>query len=172
MGVDSFTGLPRLPAPSRRWRRASRHRIGPLRSLSEAAAHPILSGIRSGAIAGLAIVALVGLPVLLVLGVKSSAPVAYEPAAMPQTEARAWAEPPAGRAVVPIVTAIAEPARARSSDPPRRPTSEDRPALSVELIPVLDDESGTLSVEELPAPAVKSARPSRIPAAARVPKVP
>jgi hypothetical protein len=179
-GGDRFIGLPLRPAPPRRWRRPPRYRVGPLRKANEAVAPAVLTGMRSGAIAGLAIVTVLGLPVLLILGAKAPAPSAFEPparvwAAAPEADApvRAWAEPSGTPALAPIAAAFVEPSPARggSAEPPGK-ASADRSALSLDLIPVLDDESGTLSVEEPPVPVVKPVRTSRAPAGSRLPKAP
>ncbi|MGU3360800.1 hypothetical protein ACLBWX_10735 [Methylobacterium sp. M6A4_1b] len=135
--------------------------------------------MRSGALAGLALVAVLALPVLLVLTVKAPYPVADEAPA----PARVWAGEPVARAAVeapapsvtPIVAAVADPAPTRAASAPAAAGARERaPALSLDLIPVLDDESGALTIEEptLPAaPAVKLARPARA-AAARAPRTP
>ncbi|KQP41467.1 hypothetical protein ASF49_16990 [Methylobacterium sp. Leaf104] len=178
MGVESFDGLSRRPAAPRRWRRASRHRIGPLRSVSEAAPHPVLRGMRSGALAGLALVAVLGLPVLLVLTVKAPYPVADEATA----PARVWAGESVARAAVeapappatptPMVAAVAESAPARAAAAPAADGARGRaPALSVDLIPVLDDESGALTIAEPALPAAPAVKPARA-AAAKAPRTP
>ncbi|MCJ2036082.1 hypothetical protein [Methylobacterium sp. J-068] len=136
-----------------------------MRSVAEAAPHPILSGIRSGIVAGLAIVAVLSLPVLLVLGAKAPAPVAFEPAA------RVWAEPTVAPVGPPIVAALAEPSPART-EPAVASTGGARSSLGVDLIPVLDDESGDLSLEEPRAPIAKTVRPSRGQPVPRAPRVP
>jgi hypothetical protein len=194
MGVESSESLSRRSTPSRRWRRTPRHRIGPLRSISEAAPHPILRGMRSGALAGLALVAGLGLPILLVFTVKAPPPVMDEaPAA-----ARVWAAEPVARVAAepptaapaapsapargPVATAGAgvEPGPARAAPgpapaaPPATPARGDgaRSALSLDLIPVLDDASGGLTIEDSTAAAVaKPARPARA-AAAKPPRTP
>ncbi|MDB5647474.1 hypothetical protein [Methylobacterium sp.] len=173
---ESLTGLPLRSAARPHWRRASRHRIGPLRSVTDVGDHPVLRGIRSGAVTGLVIVAVLSLPVLLVLGAKAPAPARFEAparvwAATPEADAtvRAWAEPSPAPAIAPVTTALAAPVpvRAPSPAPSRDRARDDRPTLSVDLIPVLDDESGDLSVEEPPVPVVKQARPGRVPPPSR-----
>lgn len=190
MGVDSSVGLSRRPAPHRRWRRTPRHRIGPLRSVSEAAPHPILRGMRSGAIAGLALVAGLGLPILLVFTVKAPSPVMDEAPAVARVwaaepVARAAAEPPVpprapARGPVAAAGAGAEPVPSRDARGagPAAPAptsgrgdgSGARSALSLDLIPVLDDASGALAIED-PAAAAKPVRPARA-AAAKPPRTP
>ena len=161
--------------------------------VSEAAPHPILRGMRSGAIAGLALVAVPRparpagshregpLP-----GHGRSARRARVWAAEPV--ARAAAEPPVpprapARGPVAAAGAGAEPVPsrdARGSGPAapaptsgRGDGSGARSALSLDLIPVLDDASGALTIEE-PAsggPAAKPVRPARA-AAAKPPRTP
>ncbi len=189
MGVESSAGLSRRPTPPRRWRRTPRHRIGPLRSISEAAPHPILRGMRSGALAGLALVAGLGLPILLVLTVKAPAPVMDEaPAAArvwaAEPLARAAAEPPAATSAPaggPVATAGAGvepgPARAAPGPAPAAPSATSargdgaRSALSLDLIPMLDDASGALTIEDPTVAAAKPVRPARA-AAAKPPRTP
>jgi hypothetical protein len=68
---------------------------------------------------------------------------------------------------------VAEPA-AIPAAPASGGARAERPALSLDLIPVLDDESGDLTIEGPAAPAapvVKPARPARA-AAAKPPKTP
>jgi hypothetical protein len=188
LGVESSAGLSRRPARPRRWRRTARHRIGPLRSISEAAPHPILRGMRSGAIAGLALVAGLGLPILLVLTVKAPSPALDEaPAA-----ARVWAAEPVARAVAEPAPPLA-PARgpaatagvgvdagssrdARGPGPAAPPPTSGRgdgarSALSLDRIPVLDDPSGALTIEDPTALEARPARPARA-AAAKPPRTP
>ena len=168
-GGDAFVGLSRRSAPHRRWRGSSRHRIGPLRTVAEAADHPVLSGIRSGALSGLIIVAVLGLPVFLILAARAPTPGAFEPqakvwAAGTETDAsvRVWAEPAPAAAALPV------PVRAALVEPPRGRAGEERSPLSVDLIPVLDDASGALSLDEPAVAVAKPTRPSRAPTARRV----
>lgn len=186
MGVEPFIAL-RPCSPSRRgWRRASRHRIGPLRTLAEAGLHPVLRGIRNGALLGLALVAVLGLPILLVLGVRPPAletPV-RSPAPIRETArpVRAGipvrAEVPLGvevpvRADVPVrvevpavpVPSLPPPAAAEPAPVPveRARAAEARPVVSLDLIPVLDDPSEMVARDEPPA------KPARVPRAARMP---
>ena len=84
-GEDTFVPLSRRSASGPRRREPARHRIGPLRTVADAADHPVLSGIRSGAVSGLIIVAVLSLPVLLILSAKAPPPATFEP------EARVWA---------------------------------------------------------------------------------
>jgi hypothetical protein len=173
MGVDPFVARPLRPLPRREPRRASRSRIGPLRTVAEGGLHPILRGIRAGALAGLAIVAALSLPVFLVLGVRSSPPPGFQapgfqasaqfPDAEPETSGRVWTEAYRAPAVA------AEPAPA-SVESPRVVVDGPRgSALSLDLIPALDDGSGTGGLEERPvakparAPRTAAARPARSP---------
>lgn len=173
MGVDPFVALPLRPLPRREPRRASRSRIGPLRTVAEGGRHPILRGIRAGALAGLAIVAALSLPVFLVLGVRSSPPPGFQapgfqasaqfPGGEPETSGRVWTEAYRAPAMPP------EPAPAPIESPRVAVDGPRGPALSLDLIPALDDGSGIGGLEERPV-----AKPARAPrtAAARAARSP
>ncbi|NEU13369.1 hypothetical protein G3T14_14695 [Methylobacterium sp. BTF04] len=164
--MDDFEGLPVLPARRMSVRWGARYRVGPLSPLSDSSTASVAIGIRTGALIGLAVVAALSVPFFLVLGAK--APSRHVSTTPPSARtAKVWAEEPVVVAP-PSATFVAaadevrqvpvapnpEPARAAKA-------SETRPPLGLELIPVLDDESGDLSFEEAP-PAVKPpARPLR-----------
>ncbi|MCJ2046241.1 hypothetical protein MKK58_17125 [Methylobacterium sp. J-078] len=139
-----------------------------MRTVAEGGRHPILRGIRAGALAGLAIVAALSLPVFLVLGVKSSPPPGFQasarlPDAEPETSGRVWTEAYRASAVA------AEPAPAPVESPRVAVDGPRGPALSLDLIPALDDGSGIGGLEERPV-----AKPARAPrtAAARAARSP
>lgn len=174
-GEDTFLPLSRRSAPGPRWRGPTRRRIGPLRKVADAADHPVLSGIRSGAVSGLIIVGVLGLPVLLILGAKAPPPATFEP------EAWVWASAEAEGAVrvptrpmpAPATVAAASPAPdpAPAPEPPRARVGAGRTPLSLDLLPVLDDASGVLPPDEPSLSDTRPARPNR-PLAQRAARTP
>lgn len=172
-GEDTFVPLSRRSAPGPGWRGPTRRRIGPLRTVADVADHPVLSGIRSGAVSGLIIVAVLSLPVLLILSAKAPPPATFEP------EARVWASVetegpvrvPTRPMPAPATVAAASPVPDPAPEPSRARVGAERTPLSLDLLPVLDDASGVLPPDGPPLPDTRPTRPSR-PAAQRAARTP
>lgn len=160
---DDMLELSLLSAPRPPRFRGRRYRIGPLPTRSDRAILTVGASIRKGAFMGLSIVAVLAVPFFLVLGARAPAPQAF--ATSPVVEgAQVWTDSDA--AAPPASTRTAE---ARPAEPVAAPTGPDRAAersaLGVALIPVLDDESGDLTIGEAMPAGPATTRPSSMPAA-------
>lgn len=162
-------GLTALPLPQ--VRRRTDYRVGPLRSRSELPAVTIGASIRNGAFSSLAVVAALGIPVFLVLGAKAPMPQSF---ANPPSEevAKVWSEPEPVAAPLQR-TVEAPPMQSPAPPPAEAPVAkapEPRSALSLDLIPVLDDESGDLAIEEAMAAIPPPPKPPQGRAASTAPR--
>lgn len=123
---DDILALSPLPAPRPALRPGRRYRIGPLAPRSDRAGPTIAGGIRSGAIAGLAIATILAVPFLLVLGAGARGPrdVAM-PADVPVAQVWAGSEAPATTHIADALPAEAvagaAPAVILPAVPPRMP---------------------------------------------------
>lgn len=168
---DDILELSPLPAPRPARLRGRRYRIGPLSTRSDRAVPTVGAGIRKGALAGLSVVAVLAVPFFLVLGARAPAPQAFATAPVAES-AKVWTDSDAAVPPAPTRTAearpvapLAEPLPAPSAAPTGLGRAPERNALSVALIPVLDDESGDLSIGEAAPPAEAApVRPAPMPA--------